>query len=302
METKILSQEQKQFYRTNGFLHIKSVFSPEEVQTFRRAALLESQPDDKQKFAQKNPEGVISAIDLLSHDVFKNFIIKKEVISILKELLEDDPLYFGVSCVSINYFKNTIHRHRDNINFNDPNGDDWKENFSITRIGIYLEDHIDDGGNIWFNPESHKNFRSGKRAQSFDYKAGDLVVWSLLTEHSVSALPRKLLGGRQIPTLAEVLYFRLINPLLTRPLPTSAYPKEKKPRIFMTAIFAGKSDKVNTERMINRRNHREWNWKYKIFNNTKAYEVDTFTKANQRGLTLNLKHILDKSNPYEIVK
>lgn len=302
MEKQILSEEQKQFYRCNGFLHIKSVFSPEEIQNFRRTALLEAHPDDSRKFSQRNPEGVMSAVDLLSHDVFKNFIIKKEVIKILKELLDDDPVYFGVSCVSINYYKSTIHRHRDNINFREPNGDDWKENFSITRVGIYLEDHVTEGGNIWFNPESHKSFSSGKRAQSFDYKAGDLVVWSLLTEHSVSALPRNLLGGRQIPTMAEVLYYRLINPLITRPLPTSTYPKEKKPRIFMTAIYAAKNDKFNTERMINRRNHREWNWKYKIFNNTKSYDLDTFTKANAHGLKLNLKHILDKSKPYEIVQ
>ncbi len=301
MEKLILTQSQKKFYQENGYLHIKSVFTPEEVQMFRSTALKETKEAGDNKYSVRNPEGVISTVDLLSHEVFQKFLMKLELISALKELLDDEPVYFGVSCVSVNFYKKTIEKHRDNIDFNNANGKDWEGKYSITRVGLYLQDHTENGGNIWFTPESHKGFRTKKKPETFEYKAGDLVIWSLLTEHSVSALPRNILKGKKMPSLLEILYFRLLKPFLTRPFPTSAYPKEENPRIFMTAIFGGKSDNFNVNRIINRRNHQAWNWKYKIFNNTKSYSPETLFEANESGLRLNLKHVLNKSEPYNIV-
>src|SRR5262245_18101309 len=106
-----------------GYLVIRIVFSPTEIERFRRPAL-------------ENRQG---KGDLLSHPELRKPLLDDRVLSIAAQILGDTPVYYGDS--SCNLGQHAFGFHKDNADRSDPNAPDWKGKYTQIRFGLYLQDH-----------------------------------------------------------------------------------------------------------------------------------------------------------------
>lgn len=182
----------------DGFLLIKNVFSKEEFALIRKDAYASFEEDKKKNLAFKHDSKLTNATyfrgDILSKPHLRHILFDDRILQIAKVVLGGDPVYFGDS----NYQIGTGYRgyHRDNIDRTDLTGPDWEGDYTIIRMGIYLQDHKKYSGGLKVRVGSHKN-ASGKSV-FIDSEEGDVVVWSLKTMHSGNAVRLKFLHGLTI--------------------------------------------------------------------------------------------------------
>jgi hypothetical protein len=154
-------------YRKNGYLVVKGVFSQEEVAAFREAAIQ----------TQDHPG------DLLSNTRLSQVVCDDRVIDIVREVLGGRPVYFGDSSCLLG--SGDPGYHKDNSDRSDPNAPDWRSDYTIIRIGIYLQDHFNHSGGLNVRSGSHNiPSVSGGRNRYLRTHPGDLVLWNLRTTHS----------------------------------------------------------------------------------------------------------------------
>lgn len=155
-----------------GWMLVKNVFTTAEINEFREYV-------DK----EKSHKG-----DLLSSQLLKNALTDNRVLKILKECLgSENILYFGDSSVSINSTGNGFHKdskdryNKDSYEFND-------KNYSLIRLGIYLQDHSKHSKGLCLRSKSHLH-QSVSKGEIINVKSeiGDVVVWKLTTTHSANA-------------------------------------------------------------------------------------------------------------------
>lgn len=236
MNTIITKKEYKKFW-SNGFLHLKNVFTHEEIHRF------------KSRIEQLNPgcTGRIGAKqELLSDDILSDFVTDYRIVEIAKTLLNGNVIYFGDSVYhghSSGVEAIPGKWHKDNVDRDDADGLDWKnKEYPIIRFGIYLQDHKKQGGGLMLRKKSHLavsrkrkheiikeeivsvlNFRNKYIAS----EVGDLVVWTLKTSHA--AMGRHLRG---IPSIT-------VSQRMSRKLPkfVQTYCKHGR-RYLVTATYA----------------------------------------------------------------
>lgn len=220
-------------FQKNGFLHIKNLFSKDEIDTLRNKI-------SNLKSLDK---------DVMSIDELRDYLLDERVLNILRSILGVDIVYFGDSCVKRDMDDGYRGFHRDSqLDFEDPS----KTEYPVVRFGIYMQDHKNYGGGLklrvgshrheYFGPQNLKRFLTGKphgplsltalkigKQINVEIEPGDFVVWSLRTWHSGHAVKIKL-----APNLS-------ISPRFEKYIPSSWAMPTIKPRMTIFASFGAPS-------------------------------------------------------------
>lgn len=196
-----MSEKLKSLQR-DGFLILRNVFGPNELEKIKRFAL-----DHDHDGSVENFRCLLSLEG--SECLFKNENLR----DIITEVLPQKPVYFGDSSLTVNKGESFIGEgsheyHKDCADRSDFNAPDWTrpEPYSLIRMGIYLDDFSIKSGGIAFRKKSHKPERIRKRFERrpliyilhfWDLlvgrayysapKSGDLVMWYLNTDHAGNA-------------------------------------------------------------------------------------------------------------------
>ena len=182
----------KKKFDTNGYLLVEKVFSPTEIEQFRKLAYEQYEIDKSKKLDFQLPNLPTKAKynkgDLLSKEKLHQILLDDRILQIAKTVLgSDDLIYFGDSSYQIGTGLRGF--HRDNIDRTDLNGPDWKGEYTLIRLGIYLQNHKDYSGGLKLKAGSHKN--TDGKAVFVGNEVGDVAVWSLKTLHSGNAVRLK---------------------------------------------------------------------------------------------------------------
>lgn len=206
-----LTPEEVKFFNTNGYLHLKSVFTEEEVASFRQGCIRDA------------------AGDSMCRPEFKHIMFSPRIIGAVKDLLGEEVIYPGLSLTRTNdkpapfglrFF------HTDVVS------DDFSQPYPIINTGMYLEDHTNFSGGLKIRPGSHtktcitfktlKEFWRGllKRILMLDFAGawdiispgtsinvdlmpGDLLLWWVRTHHSGYAVRPRIFTSLSLPPIIE---------------------------------------------------------------------------------------------------
>jgi hypothetical protein len=197
---RYLKQEQVNKLNDDGFLIIKGVFSTEEVLEMKKSA---------SHFCSLNNYHSNTG-DALSLEGMAEYLLDDRLISIAKDVLGDEIIYFGDSALHCKPNNRIFH--------NDARGDKWdpsNSDYPLYRMGFFFQDHLTHSGGIKFRAGSHKKllyyskflktlaiaffkvllgklsikalFNTGKIINAKS-EVGDVVIWNLRTEHSGGAV------------------------------------------------------------------------------------------------------------------
>ncbi|MCX6295700.1 MAG: hypothetical protein NTX97_06465 [Bacteroidetes bacterium] len=174
----------------DGYSLIQHVFSIEEIENIRRLIYEKFEIDKKNGLTFQLPHLPTKARyakgDLLSKEKLRNILLDDRILTIVKKILgSDDIIYFGDSSYQIG--KGMRGFHRDSIDRTDLNGPDWQGNdYSLLRVGIYLQDHKNYSGGVKMKQGTHK--KADGKVVFVDSEIGDVGVWSYKTLHSGNAV------------------------------------------------------------------------------------------------------------------
>ena len=134
----------KKKFDTDGYLLVEKVFSPAEIEQFRKLAYEQYEIDKSKKLDFQLPNLPTKAKynkgDLLSKEKLHPILLDDRILTIAKTILgSDDLIYFGDSSYQIGTGLRGF--HRDNIDRTDLNGPDWQGEYTLIRLGIYLQNH-----------------------------------------------------------------------------------------------------------------------------------------------------------------
>lgn len=182
----------KKKFDTDGYLLVEKVFTASEIEQFRKLAYEQYEIDKSKKLDFQLPNLPTKAKynkgDLLSKEKLHPILLDDRILQIAKKVLgSDDLIYFGDSSYQIGTGLRGF--HRDNIDRTDLNGPDWKGEYTLIRLGIYLQNHKDYSGGLKLKAGSHKN--ADGKAIFVGNEVGDVAVWSLKTLHSGNAVRLK---------------------------------------------------------------------------------------------------------------
>ena len=171
-----------------GFLLVKNVLKPEEVQALREAAYATIEADKEKgtmflhRFA-KNHLGCLSNIS-----AFKKLILDDRVVNIAEQALGGRPLFFGDSVFEIGIGSRGF--HKDTSERKDENHPDWTDpNYPIYRIAFYLEDHKNHSGGLKARIGSNRTVKTNSgKAVIIPSEPGDAVIFNLKTSHAGNAV------------------------------------------------------------------------------------------------------------------
>ena len=225
-------------YRARGYVVVKDVFSKEEVRRLRESVgLLRERElaDGKNIGREEGHPGVLNILgDLLGKEEFRDFdyvTLNARVVSIAREILGEDLLYFGDSAIQIGRGRRGF--HKDNVTKYDPAGADWKGDYPLVRIGIYLQDHARFSGGLKVRTGSHllPSHRHGK-AINIASAAGDVVAWNMRITHSANAVRM-----RGIPNLC-------LHPRIENLLPAWLQVPEEQERMVFFCSYGVPGDQT----------------------------------------------------------
>ena len=174
----------------DGYTLIKSVFTPEEIENIRKLVYEQFELDTKNGLTFQLPHLPTKARyangDILSKEKLRHILLDDRILAIVKKVLgSDDIIYFGDSSYQIG--KGLRGFHRDSIDRTDLNGPDWQgDDYSLLRVGIYLQDHKNHSGGVKMKKGTHKN--ADGEVVFVDNEIGDVGVWSYKTIHSGNAV------------------------------------------------------------------------------------------------------------------
>ena len=205
----------KEEINKNGWVIAKNVFSTQEINKFRELALKDA-----------HHEG-----DLLSSQFLADVISDNRLLDIIKECLGTETLYyFGDSSISISRPGKGFHkdsRDRENVN-----SQEFKDlDYSLLRIGIYLQDHTKHSNGLCLRDKSHL-YPTVNKGKIINVKTevGDVIIWKLTTTHSANA------------DILSLFPNSAFNPKITKFIPKIFKLPSIDPRIAFFACF-GKKDK-----------------------------------------------------------
>lgn len=225
---------------THGWALIKNVFTAKEIETFRTYAEQD-----------KNHTG-----DLLSAKNLSKIITDERVIRIFKGATEKDKLvYFGDSVLSYNTSLSGF--HKDSKDRENVHSIEFKDkNYSLLRLGIYLQDHSKHSKGLCLRSKSHLN-QSIHKGKIINVKSevGDVIIWKLTTTHSPNA------------DLISLFPDYAFHPGLTKRLPNFLKKKSISPRLALFMGF-GVEDHYTEE--------------YIAYLKTRAYAIQRWKDSNYR--------------------
>lgn len=168
------------FWR-DGFTLVRGVYTPEEVEGFRRDALAH----------RGEHKG-----DLLSNPFLNRIQLDGTMAEVARRILDtDDLLYYGDTTIAIR--EGSPGWHKDNADRLDPNAPDWASPYTQLRFGIYLQDHYRHSGGLNVRRGSHNvcDLETGEVVH-LRSRVGDLGVWSMRITHSAAGTLLKWAPGR----------------------------------------------------------------------------------------------------------
>lgn len=287
MET--LSKLEIARFKEDGFLTVQNVFSREEISRFRKKILQiidKGNSPDVTDVMFLNYSSILMNKDFLVYPELREIMLDDRILTIVKSILGPSPVYFGFSKMFVNYEKRCLPAHRDNYN----PIEDWADDYSLLRIGLYLQDHSRNGGGLWVNAQSHKGIKKGKIMPTcVTGKEGSVAVWDFRSKHSVSSFSPHLLKGLKVPTFLELMYHRLYKLFIS-----TNRKKLKKPRIFLHLLFA--KDDLHLKRVVTKLSgeKKDGFWLKEQMRNT-SYDQETLNYFENKGVTLvNLPDIINK--------
>jgi hypothetical protein len=229
----------KKSFEENGYLVVKKVFTDEEIEQLREEAYSQYEIDSKEGLTFQLPnlptKAKYSKGDLLSKKILNHVLLDDRILSIAKTILGSDELiYFGDSSYQIGTGLRGF--HRDNIDRTNLDGPDWQGDYTLIRVGIYLQDNKNYSGGLKVKVGTHKN-ADGKPI-FVDTEVGDVGVWSLKTQHSGNAVRLKLFPNYSINTSGK-----------ENIIPSFLKTEQQKERISLFMTFALKSSHL--DRYIN---------------------------------------------------
>ena len=187
-------------FKKNGYVIVKGVFSKAEASTMRQS--IEAR---KEKALTTNnyspdpahPKLLLILGDLLSARELKDLdyvVFDDRIIACARQILGEKLVYFGDSSVQTGEGERGF--HKDNVTRYDINGADWQSDYTLIRVGVYLQDHTKISGGLKLRVRSHC-YPSHHRGKAIDVKneLGDVVIWSLRTTHSGNNVRLKGLTG-----------------------------------------------------------------------------------------------------------
>jgi len=198
---RYLSEQQTESLQSDGFLIIKNVFTPQEVEKVGKLAHKNCNLNN----FMGSPSG-----DAMSLDGMADFLLDERFVNIAKDILGDEVVYFGDSALHCKPNNRIFHK--------DSRSDSWdpsNSEYPVYRIGVFFQDHSRHSGGIKFRQGSHKRilfhpnflrtligsiirvlmgkvklkalFNLGKIVNAKS-EIGDVVVWNLRTDHSGGAV------------------------------------------------------------------------------------------------------------------
>jgi len=167
----------KEEFEKHGWIILRDFFSKDEITQIRQAT-------------EKSLD--ILQADLLCNPYLADLtILNTKIISLVREILNGDPVYIGDS--NISYRDTGMSLHKDNPDRFDGNAPDWRSHYDILRMGIYLQDYTTDSGGLILRDGSHMYPTRWKGTIiNVQCKPGDLIVWNLRTTHSGNAKRLKI--------------------------------------------------------------------------------------------------------------
>jgi predicted 2-oxoglutarate/Fe(II)-dependent dioxygenase YbiX len=229
----------KERFKKDGYLIIKNVFTPAEILKIRAEVYKQYEIDKAKGLSYQLPQFRIKAKltngDLLSKELLNHVLLDERILKIVQTILgQNNLVYFGDSSYQIGTGSNGF--HRDNIDRSNLDGPDWKGEYTLVRVGLYLQDHKNYSGGLKVRKGSHKS-TSGE-AVFVDSELGDLVLWDLKTLHSGNAVRLKSFPNYSINIAA-----------IEKNVPDFLRKEEEQERISLFMTFAVKSSHL--DRYIN---------------------------------------------------
>jgi hypothetical protein len=262
----------KEKFDQDGYFILKNAFTPGEIKQFRSDVYKQYEIDKVKGLDFQMPELNLKAKfnkgDLLSKELLYKVMLDDRILKLAREILANDQLvYFGDSSYQIGTGSNGF--HRDNIDRTNLDGPDWKGQYTLVRLGLYMQDHKHYSGGLKVRKGSHKN--ASGAAVFVDSEIGDLVIWDLKTQHSGNAVRLKMAPNYSI-NIAKI----------ERSIPAFLKKDEEQERISLFMTFALKSSHL--ERYIS-----EYTLKRKdTIEHAKAsvYSEEALKMAAQKNVTV----------------
>src|SRR6478609_3241395 len=112
-------------FHNNGFAIVKGVFSKSEIQSLRDKVAAQVEIDKAKGLTYSVPNSSATYVkgDLLSKELLQNVILDERVINIAKQILNNEPVYFGDGSYQIGTGLRGYHRDNTDRVFNV--GNDW---------------------------------------------------------------------------------------------------------------------------------------------------------------------------------
>ena len=205
----------REAFSTNGYVIARSVFSPEEVDRFRRRLkLINERSETESAFDSDSryPELRMLHGDPVSMPELRDLdyvVLDKRIVELVRKLLGTSVTYHGDGSVQIGEGPRGF--HKDNADRASPEGIDWRGTYGLLRLGIYLQDHQHSSGGLKVRKRSHRYVSHHRGwATNLSTRAGDVVFWYLTTSHSGNAIrlkgfPRLCLHPRLESLIPEAL-------------------------------------------------------------------------------------------------
>lgn len=189
----------KQQFDKDGFVLVKKIFSKEEINKLRDLVYEQYKIDVQKKlnYQLKNLPTQAKYVkgDLLSKEKLHSVLLDDRILDIARKVLNSkDIVYFGDSSYQIGTGLRGY--HRDCLDRTDLTAPDWQSEYTLIRLGIYLQNHKDYSGGLKVKQGSH--LHADGKSVFIDNEEGDVVTWSLKTIHSGNAVRLKFLPSLSI--------------------------------------------------------------------------------------------------------
>lgn len=231
----------KKKFDKDGYILVRNVFEKYEIEKLRekyQEMVISSQERDLVDTVEGYKGHKLLKGDLCSFNELEEFnylVFDKRIVSIAKKLIGDELIYFGDSNTQSGSVPGGNHKDNRIEDRENPDGMDWKGEYPLIRIAIYLQDADKYSGGVKITPGSHKIatsrfFSPGLNVPS---RIGDVVIWKLTTTHSGHAKRLKLFKDFSI------------HPRLEKFIPSFIENKSFKERISFFIVYGAKSDHLD---------------------------------------------------------
>jgi hypothetical protein len=295
---RMLKETDVAFFKENGYLHLKGVFTSAEVASFREGCM-------------KDVAG-----DSMCRPEFRHIMFSARVVNAVKDLLGETIYYPGLSLTRTN---DTPARFGLRFFHTDVVGDDgdFATEYAVLNTGMYLEDHAHFSGGLKIRPGSHQHLCvTHKTLKEFlkdltkrilmldfggawglvfagrsvnpDLMPGDLLLWWVRTHHSGYAVRPRFFRTLSLP------------PIIENWLPRWARLPDNPERNVILSIFAAPSKYLETYmKQQVRKSHR----KAHFLGNACLEEDDARAVAREMGVTIRndgYTYALNPTSTYDV--